>query len=144
MSGSSVDTVISIHEAPNLEDPPNGINGLDAPKLRVKELAYLRHNTIAVLQQLSKIGIEQNKDNALSLKAIREPLGRVLSSQTRSSTAIPNDRMAAVGASNLFYYLFEDTLAVVPILHEAKMILENLVSCLTPQASLPRPGCGFS
>lgn len=123
MNGETADTVISIHEAPNLETPPKGE---DARIWQTKELEYMRYNTLAVLKQLSKIGIEKNKDNALSLKAIREPLGRIASPPTRSSTVVHN--VAAAGSSNLFYYLFEDTLAVVGVLGESKAVLENLVS----------------
>lgn len=89
----------------------------------------MRYNTVAVLKQLSLIGIARTKDSALSLKAIREPLGRESSPRIRSSTAVPKERIAEVGSSNLFYYLFEDTLAVVPVLSSSKVALEHLVSC---------------
>lgn len=131
-SGKCTDTVISIHEEPNLEEPNLAGPPEDAKvavERRLKELAFMRYNTVAVLKQLSLIGIARTKDSALSLKAIREPLGRESSPRIRSSTAVPRERIAEVGSSNLFYYLFEDTLAVVPVLSSSKVALEHLVSC---------------
>lgn len=127
MSGmSSADTVISINEAPNLEDPPEGVD--DPRTWKKNELAAMRRNTFDVLQQISYISDKEYKKSALSLKAIRAPLRGIPPGGSRTSTTVPHERMAAVGASNLFYYLFEDTFAVVPILDEVKTVLEHLVS----------------
>ena len=121
-TGRSVDTVISINEAPNLEEPPDGED--TSVSRRLKEIAYVRHNTLAVLQQISTIGIDRNKHSALSLKAIREPPDDVGSSLGRGSPA----KVGHAGASNIFYYLFEDIGAIAPILAHSKGKLESLVS----------------
>ncbi|KAL1866982.1 hypothetical protein VTK73DRAFT_4421 [Phialemonium thermophilum] len=132
MSGDRTDTVISIHEAPNFETPPRSMPEKDRDEWRARELRSMRQNTVRVLTQLSRIGIDQHKDSAaLSLKAIREPLWLVQQQQPapgsrRSSTYVAEGRVAEVGASNLFYYLFEDDLAAGAVLLRSEMRLRDL------------------
>lgn len=136
MSGETPDTVISIHEEANLEEPPLGGARL---AVQLKELKAIRHNTLAVLKQLSTIGIEAMKHSALSLKSIREPLGCDQVGRARSATMVPRERMAEVGSSNLFYYLFEDTTAAVQVLGRSKAMLEHLVSSPRLTRKISRP-----
>lgn len=84
----------------------------------------MRTNTIAVLEQLSTIGISKHNGNLLLLKAIRE--SEKADSSMRSLTTVPNDKIADVAASNLFYYLFEDYSAVMAVLHNSRRMLEDI------------------
>lgn len=118
------DTVISFHEAPNYETPPKGVQ--DPERWKQMEMKNIRSNTVAVMEQLSSIGISKYKENILLLKSIREHLGGSANSGGRSATSVTAERLKEVGASNLFYYLFEDYSAAVSVLNGSKSILGDL------------------
>ena len=75
----------------------------------------MRSSTLKVLRQLSKCGLEEDRHKFMQLASIRQP-GRHGSSQLD-------------GASNLFYYLFEDYSAAFGILNMSKTALDEIVSC---------------
>lgn len=79
-----------------------------------------------VLRQLSKIGLEKDKSNYMQLTSVRKPLMANVNQHGR--TAVPEERAALEGSSNLFYYLFEDYTAAYSILQDSKTRLEELVS----------------
>ncbi|OIW34513.1 hypothetical protein CONLIGDRAFT_675485 [Coniochaeta ligniaria NRRL 30616] len=110
------DTVISIHEAPNYES--------DDATWQAKELLNMRRNTIAVLEQLSDIGIKKYNGDIFLLKAIRE--AEKQDSSKRSITMVPPDKVIETAASNLFYYLFEDYQAVMPVLKNSGDMIKDL------------------
>lgn len=114
-------TVVSIQEAPNFEP---ATNGMDTATWQERELQSMRTNTIAVLEQLSNIGIEKYNRNLFSLKSIRER--EKADTSVRSSTAINEDAITETAASNLFYYLFEDYSPVIPVLSNSRRILRGI------------------
>ena len=91
---------------------------------RMSELENIRINTIAVLEQLSTVGIATYTNNLFQLKSIREP--HKIDSSERSSTLIHPESATDTAASNLFYYLFEDYSAVAPVLNNSGRMLKNL------------------
>jgi hypothetical protein len=117
----TTNTVISIHEVPNYTTPSKGVA---TTTWQTAELQSMRTNTIAVLEQLSNIGIAKHDGNLFLLKAIRE--SEKADSSERSPTAVPDDKIADVAASNLFYYLFEDYSAVMPVLYNSRRMLEGI------------------
>ncbi|KAK8048560.1 hypothetical protein PG994_010290 [Apiospora phragmitis] len=92
-------TVISIHDQPNCEAPEG------EKARRAAEIKSMRSNTSTVLIQLSQLGFQRFEDQPLSQAAVRQSL------QAMSH----HPGMAAEGTSNLFYYLFEDYVAAVPL-----------------------------
>ncbi|KAH8905140.1 hypothetical protein BR93DRAFT_960246 [Coniochaeta sp. PMI_546] len=116
-------TVISIHEAPNYDVPPKGA---DEATWQAKELLEIRRNTIAVLEQLSYRGVEKYDGDIFQLKAIREAEKK--DSSTRSPTMIAPDKIIETAASNLFYYLFEDYQAAMPVLNDSGHMIKDLTN----------------
>lgn len=116
----TTNTVISVQEAPNYSTPPKGV---PREEFQAAELRNMRNNTIAVLEQLSDIGISKHNGNLFLLKAIRE--SEKADSSERSPTSVPSNKVTEVAASNLFYYLFEDYSAM-PVLDNSKRILEDI------------------
>lgn len=121
-------TVISVHATPFYEKTPEGKT---EDEWRQGELNSIRSNVISVLLQLSKEGFEQ-EDISL-LKSIRQALGTSVKEGyglNRASSALSTNFSgeAVEGSSNLFYYLFEDYSAVVPILRKSKDRLDLMVS----------------
>lgn len=116
-------TVISIHEAPNYDVPPKGA---DEVTWQAKELLQMRRNTIAVLEQLSYRGVEKYDGDIFQLKAIREAEKK--DSSTRSTTMVAPDKIIETAASNLFYYLFEDYQAVMPVLDNSSHMIKDLTN----------------
>lgn len=95
----------------------------------------MRSNTNSILYQLSKHGLEEHKHSVLTLKSVREMLRPEQRGTIQADHAIPeaNSRpqcdLAPEGASNLFYYLFEDYAGALPVLKESQRTLKLLV-CL--------------
>ena len=117
----TTNTVVSIHEAPNYETPPKGV---PTAEWEASELRNMRANTIAVLAQLSKLGIAVYQRDLFSLKAIRE--SEKLDSSSRSATMVPAHEITETAASYLFYYLFEDYSAVSPVLNNSRHMLKDI------------------
>lgn len=84
----------------------------------------MRSNTIAVLEQLSKIGLSKYNGDIFQLKAIREAEKR--DSSKRSTTMVTPDKITETAASNLFYYLFEDYHPVMPVLSNSGSMIQDL------------------
>ncbi|CCF46531.1 ADP-ribosylation factor [Colletotrichum higginsianum] len=101
--------VISFHETPPTEQPGREDWARD-------ELQSMRSNTLSVLCQLSKHGIADFTDRLVSFKRVRQAL----------SVTEPRAKVACEGSSNLFYYLFEDYSAAMPVLKTSKLQLEHL------------------
>ncbi|OHE91758.1 ADP-ribosylation factor [Colletotrichum orchidophilum] len=101
--------VVSFHETPSSEQP-------DDDEWSKAELVNMRSNTISVLCQLSKHGVEDFEQRLLSLKPVRQALPR---SELDGGTA-------REGSSNLFYYLFEDYSSALPVLRISKQELGRL------------------
>jgi hypothetical protein len=130
------DTVLSFHEDPAYETPPRGE---DTTKWNAAELKNMRSNVVSVLMQLSNRGYEEYKTNILSLKSVRQPLSKDMMTtnglRRMPSLLDPEDRERYIsydGSSNLFYYLFEDYTAAVPILKISRKALHDLVSSTCP------------
>ncbi|KAI0197761.1 hypothetical protein F4808DRAFT_438058 [Astrocystis sublimbata] len=115
-------TVLSIHEHPSFEAVPEGE---DQEKWRNDELKNMRANTLDVLLQLSQKGFDLYRRKPLSLNSVRRPLSKMA---TRDRPSIDRQEsgmsyangfelgsLADEGASNLFYYLFEDYVAAGPL-----------------------------
>jgi len=81
----------------------------------MKNLEAMRSNTLSVLRQLSRIGLE--KTDLLSLQAVRP----VLNAETVKDTP------GVEGSSLLFYYLFDDWPAVYSTVARFHDRLDNLV-----------------
>ncbi|KAH7031598.1 uncharacterized protein B0I36DRAFT_324269 [Microdochium trichocladiopsis] len=109
-------TVLSLHEDPVIEK----VEGISASspssawaKYQARCLEHIRANTLSVLLQLSVHGFERYAHKPLSQSSVRQAM---LVKHTRrigkSSTAMqPQQKLEMLnveGASNLFYYLFED------------------------------------
>ncbi|KAJ2899716.1 putative adp-ribosylation factor protein [Zalerion maritima] len=142
-------TVITIHEGPWHESPPEGVN---KAKWEEEELENMRANTMSVLKQLSLSGASEREFNGieakiLELKTIRskEKAGidaggapsvlkdvRMGLGSRRSTIAIGADNQKLKDpeelklASSLFYYIFEDYLAAPPILFNSKTAVKEL------------------
>lgn len=125
------DTVISFHEAACYEDAKRIPAGEDHGRWRRAELKNMRANTLKVLRQLSKCGLQEDRNKIMHLTAVRHPL----MVQRPGQTVIPQIRHAIEGSSNLFYYLFEDYSGAVAILNKSKMVLGDLVRELSTQSS---------
>ncbi|KAK2729935.1 ADP-ribosylation factor [Colletotrichum kahawae] len=101
--------VLSLHETPPYAYPENA-------KLADEELRGMRSNTMAVLRQLSKHGVEDYSNNVITLKSVRQAL----------PTAGPGCNAAREGSSNLFFYLFEDYSGAVPVLAASRDRIHSL------------------
>lgn len=93
----------------------------------------MRENTVSVLMQLSDLGDAKYEHNILALKQVRQPLRRDSPGNSRglrqaSSTPHSESYASLEGSSNLFYYLFEDYFAAVPVLKGSRKMLYDLVS----------------
>lgn len=97
-------TVISFHEA-------LGSKGED-----LEYLQTVRKHTLSVLSQLSKIGFYAA--DGVELISLRQP----------ESANINVELTGVEGASNLFYYLFDDWTATYTLLRVIQGSLEKLVS----------------
>jgi hypothetical protein len=117
----TTNTVISIHEAPNYETPSGGI---DEKIWQSRELKSMRVNTIAVLEQLSQKGMEKYKERFFLLKGIREPTRT--DRLRRTTTTVLPEKQTETAATNLFYYLFEDYSAVMPVLDNSDRVVKDL------------------
>lgn len=134
---SRLDTVISIHDAPNHQLKSSASDSQTAIE---EELKNMRLNTFTVLAQLSERGFEMFNNRPLSQAAIRQTLRSGVGSDAGSVSFLSTETdgvphtLAAEGSSNLFYYLFEDYVAASP-LKTAVDILEKMVGCGTPGSS---------
>ncbi len=118
---TSADTVISFHEEARYErEVPKGDDGA---RWRKEELENIRSNTLKVLRQLSKCGLDEDKNTFMQFTSVRRPLMQ----HTQSSMIVPLEDHAVEGSSNLFYYLFEDYPGAVSILNTSKRVLDDLV-----------------
>jgi hypothetical protein len=95
-----LDTVISLHED-------------TGPMPNTNDLKSMRNNTLSVLSQLSKHGHE--KADPISMQSVRQALD-----PTQADLGVE-------GASNLFYYLFDDWRAVYSTIGAYRQRLKELV-----------------
>lgn len=126
--------MLSLHEDPDLETPPDGE---DPVRWRTDEFRNMRENTVSVLMQLSDLGHTKYRHNILALKEVRQPLRRDQPGNGHGLRRVPSavgsdTHVSLEGSSNLFYYLFEDYFAAVPILRGSRRMLHNLVITRTP------------
>ncbi|KAK8090085.1 hypothetical protein PG997_005046 [Apiospora hydei] len=112
------DTVISIHDQPTCEAP----EGEDA--WRAAEIKSMRSNTSTVLIQLSALGFKRFEDQPLAQAAVRQALQTMSHPREQGEASMLHSDMAAEGTSNLFYYLFEDYVAAVPLRICAKRLVD--------------------
>ncbi|ORY66346.1 uncharacterized protein BCR38DRAFT_177777 [Pseudomassariella vexata] len=122
-------TVLSFHETPTVEPTPKGLN---IAEWRASYIRNMRSNTLNVLLQQSSQGIHKYERRPLSQSSIRVALERM--ARPRASR-LPSDMtfngngqlltVGEEGASNLFYYLFEDYAAAGPLKAVGK-ILDDL------------------
>ncbi|RYO91652.1 hypothetical protein DL766_004220 [Monosporascus sp. MC13-8B] len=106
------DTVLSFHEEPTIEPAPPEV---DAEKWRLDNLKSMKSNMLNVLKQLSHQGYDEYKTNPLTQSSVRKALQAL--EAKRKSKCRPeqlSQELAEGGASNLFYYLFEDYTAAGP------------------------------
>ncbi|RYP46700.1 hypothetical protein DL768_007133 [Monosporascus sp. mg162] len=126
------DTVLSFHEEPTIEPAPPEVN---AEKWRLDNLRSMRSNMLNVLKQLSQQGYDEYKTNPLTQSSVRKALQAKMQ-RTRVRPELPRDRpeppkeLVEEGASNLFYYLFEDYTAAGPF-QAARDTLNELVGLLS-------------
>ncbi|KAI1870061.1 hypothetical protein JX265_006231 [Neoarthrinium moseri] len=130
-------TVITFHENPTIEPLPS--KGWNIDEWRSAQIKSMRENSLNVLIQQSKHGIDLFKHRPLSQSSIREVLkqaqdrkdsGRPVElSRVHSDMPLlesdPGTTIEAEGTSRLFFYLFEDYAAAEP-LRDAKMIMEEM------------------
>ncbi|RYP59990.1 hypothetical protein DL770_010097 [Monosporascus sp. CRB-9-2] len=104
------DTVLSFHEEPTIEPASPEVN---AEKWRLDNLKSMRSNMLNVLKQLSQQGYDEYKTNPLTQSSVRKALqARMLRTKCRPEQL--SQEIGEEGASNLFYYLFEDYTAAGP------------------------------
>ncbi|RYP61594.1 hypothetical protein DL771_010075 [Monosporascus sp. 5C6A] len=104
------DTVLSFHEEPTIEPASPEV---DAEKWRLDNLKSMRSNMLNVLKQLSQQGYDEYKTNPLTQSSVRKALeAKMLRANRRPEQ--PTPELGEEGASNLFYYLFEDYTAAGP------------------------------
>ncbi len=126
------DTVLSFHEEPTIEPAPPG---LDPEEWKRENLESMRANMLSVLMQISKHGFfrADGKANPLTQSSVRKALEAKKSK--RSRLAIPQKDLLQIlakeGASNIYYYLFEDYAAAGPF-QAARDTLSELVSPAIP------------
>ena len=97
--------MISLHEYPGLVN-------------NASDLKSMRANTLSVLSQLSRFG--HDSADPISLQTVRQALEQAAS----------QDHPGLEGASNLFYYLFDDWRAVYSTVAGFHQRLEEFVSIL--------------
>ncbi|KXJ88241.1 hypothetical protein Micbo1qcDRAFT_236009 [Microdochium bolleyi] len=101
-------TVLSLHEAPFLPEA-NELQTPDREQYFAECLKNIRANTLSVLLQLSVKGFDQYAHKPLSQSSVRKAMsdkhGRW---SRRHGTNFSISHLNVEGASNLFYYLFED------------------------------------
>jgi hypothetical protein len=103
VANAILDTVISLHEdVGELKDP--------------SDLVKLRKNTYTVMSQLSKHG--HDSVDPISMQTVRQGL----------DLGAAQEDVGIEGASNLFYYLFDDWRAVYATIATFRNRLEELVS----------------
>jgi len=106
-------------------DEPHGVSIAESREYKDKYLGRIRANTLSVLSQLSRHGDEGYAHKPLSQSSVRKAMsdkhGRILRAHQKRSqdTGLDPQHLAnkldqkvkslsVEGASNLFYYLFED------------------------------------
>ena len=121
-----LDTVLSLHEEPTIEPAPFGV---DEVEWRLEHYNNMRANMVSVLKQLSVHGFGLFQDQPLTQSSVRKALQALAARRKRAGRP---EHLAHVlgqeGASNLFYYLFEDYAAAAPF-QAARDTLNELV-CL--------------
>ncbi|CAI0644408.1 unnamed protein product [Colletotrichum noveboracense] len=90
--------VLSLHETPPYVYPGDA-------KLAGEELRGMRSNTMAVLRQLSKHGVDDYSNNVITLKSVRQAL----------PTAGPGCNAAREGSSNLYCTPFQRLNIFIPL-----------------------------
>ena len=124
------DTVVSVQAAPFYERAPEGA---DEAEWQKKELRKMRRNVKSAMLQLSMRGYRKYEGKIARIKLVRPALSGSWDEHglNRASSALTEPaeyELAIDGSSNLFYYLFEDYEAAMPILRKSKRILDDLVS----------------
>jgi len=114
---------VSFHEEASYQDEDTIPKVENIDRWRAQELHNMRANTLKVLRQLSKCGLQEDEHKILQLTSIRAPLMGTQHGQTH----IEPLSHGTEGSSNLFFYLFEDYSAAVAILGNSKKVLEELV-----------------
>lgn len=99
---NQLDTVLSLHED-------------TGPIVKEHDLKMMRNNTLSVLSQLSNHG--HLKADPISIQSVRQAL----------ELDSPQANIGIEGASNLFYYLFDDWRAVYSTISAYRQRLEELV-----------------
>ncbi|KAK8032774.1 hypothetical protein PG991_002172 [Apiospora marii] len=102
-------TVISIHDKPDCEAPES------ENAWRAAEIQNMRTNISTVLIQLSELGFKRFEDQPLSQASVRQSLQAMSHPREPGEDHTTPSDLAAEGTSNLFYYLFEDYVAAVPL-----------------------------
>jgi len=85
----------------------------------------MRTNTIAVLEQLSSRGIAKYSERFFLLKGVREEPAKPDRLRRTTTTVLP-EKVTETAATNLFYYLFEDYSAVMPVLDNSRRMVKDL------------------
>ncbi|KAH9891520.1 hypothetical protein F4778DRAFT_795645 [Xylariomycetidae sp. FL2044] len=124
-------TVLSFHERPLFEPPPEKERA-KKPECNNDELKRIRANTLAVLQQLSAISLEEDH-GPLTFNSVRKPLQK----SNHDACALANE-----GTSNLFYYLFEDYVAAEPLKmaeHKLEVVTDYVLGNARPKVIVSKP-----
>ncbi|KAI1244097.1 hypothetical protein MGN70_013966 [Eutypa lata] len=122
------DTVLSFHEQPAIETAPSPE---EQRQWDVDNLKSMRANMLSVLSQISTHDSSKRdkQPNPLTQSSIRKALQALEAKKAKRSRPIPpkdlTQILAQEGASNLFYYLFEDYAAASPF-QEARDTLAEL------------------
>ncbi|KAK6843172.1 hypothetical protein PG995_002173 [Apiospora arundinis] len=111
-------TVISIHDEPNCEAPKSN------EALQVEEIKNMRLNTSTVLIQISKHGFNRFDDQPLSQAGVRQYLQDMSHPREQGEASEEHVDLAAEGTSNLFYYLFEDYVAAMPLSISGRKLMD--------------------
>lgn len=88
----------------------------------------MRSNISTVLIQLSELGFKRFEDQPHYQASVRQSLQAMSHSREQGVGSTPDSDLAAEGTSNLFYYLFEDYVAAVPLRLCARKLVD-IVSC---------------
>ncbi|KJR85274.1 uncharacterized protein SPSK_08677 [Sporothrix schenckii 1099-18] len=111
-------TVICFHEAAYYEKTPKFA---DRRAWETEELGHMRSNTLKVFRQLSKWGLKEDQHKFSQLTSVRQPGRRGPRPDSAAAQGVE-------GASNLFYYLFEDYTAAFDVLNSSKAALDDISS----------------
>ncbi|KIH91316.1 ADP-ribosylation factor [Sporothrix brasiliensis 5110] len=111
-------TVICFHEAAYYEKTPKFA---DRKAWETEELGHMRSNTLKVFRQLSKWGLKEDQHKFSQLTSVRQPGRRGPWPDSAAAQGVE-------GASNLFYYLFEDYTAAFDVLNSSKAALDDISS----------------